>query len=66
MYIPVNSTKHTATKIWFVPLTYTDNHHNNEGGERENHIKNQSSSQVASPQADVNTDKQKVHIVTTL
>ncbi len=37
---PVNSTMHTATKIF--TLTYTDNHHTNAGGKRESHMKNQS------------------------
>ncbi len=40
---------------------YTDKHHNNAGGKRENHMKNQSSSQVAFSQAEVYTNKQKEH-----
>ncbi len=37
---PVNSTMHTATKICFATLTYTDNYHTNAGGKRERHMKN--------------------------
>ncbi len=32
---------------------HTDSHHNNTGSKRESHMKNQSSSQVASPQVEV-------------
>ncbi len=48
------STTHTTIKISF--FFYTDNHHNNAGGKRESHLKNQSSSQIASPQVEVYTN----------